>query len=112
MTTPWQAFAERWKDCRSCRLCEQRDKIVLARGTIPCDILMVGEAPGLSENSRGLPFDGPAGHRLDQIVAKVVADMEQQERQEQTTHREHQILAVAVAVAEGAIVVNPAAPAS
>jgi len=41
---------------------------VLLKGKIPCDILFIGEAPGVSEDSLGKPFIGPAGHLLDRII--------------------------------------------
>lgn len=69
----WLEFVERWRGCQECPLCTQRDKIVLARGVVPCDVLFIGEAPGVSEDSSGLPFDGPAGCILDAIVAAVRA---------------------------------------
>lgn len=42
--------------------------MVLARGTVPCDVLFVGEAPGVSEDVVGKPFVGPAGKLLDRII--------------------------------------------
>jgi uracil-DNA glycosylase family 4 len=66
--SPWQRFVAKWRDCQECPLCTQRTNIVLARGKIPCDVLFVGEAPGQSEDVLGLPFVGPAGRLLDQIV--------------------------------------------
>jgi DNA polymerase len=42
--------------------------VVLARGNIPCDVLLIGEAPGQSEDVIGRPFCGPAGHLLDGII--------------------------------------------
>ena len=48
----------------------QRDRICLARGEVPCDMLFVGEAPGMSEDAIGLPFVGPAGQLLDQIIER------------------------------------------
>ena len=38
------------------------------RGSFPCDILLVGEAPGESEDSTGLPFIGLSGNLLDLII--------------------------------------------
>jgi len=64
----WTEHVERWKNCQLCKLCEGRARIVLARGTVPCDVLFVGEAPGESENALGRPFVGPAGKLLDWIV--------------------------------------------
>jgi uracil-DNA glycosylase len=71
--TPWQAHRRRWENCRRCALCDQRSRIVLARGDVPCDVLFVGEAPGDSEDASGLPFWGPAGQLLDGVVAEASA---------------------------------------
>ena len=59
---------ETWKACNLCRLCHEREHVVLIRGCIPCDVLFVGEAPGLAENTLGRPFVGPAGKLLDSMV--------------------------------------------
>lgn len=68
----WQNFVTKWKDCQACPLCDQRDRIVLARGQVPCDVLFIGEAPGEVEDSVGLPFRGPAGRLLDQIIERAL----------------------------------------
>jgi len=47
--------------------------MVFARGTVPCDVLFIGEAPGKSEDVAGLPFWGPSGEKLDWIVRRSVA---------------------------------------
>lgn len=70
--TPWQRHVERWKGCRGCGLCETRTNVVLARGSIPADILLCGEAPGASEDVLGSPFMGPAGHLFDHILRKSI----------------------------------------
>ena len=70
--SPYQAHFDKWKGCRKCPLWEGRDRIVLARGQLPCDILFVGEAPGNSENVLGQPFVGPAGQLLDRIVREAL----------------------------------------
>ena len=48
------------------------------RGTIKCDILLIGEAPGFSENEFGVPFYGPAGDLLLEMLksAKILAHIE------------------------------------
>jgi uracil-DNA glycosylase len=66
--TPWQKHIEIWTACTRCPLCNQRDKICLGRGSLPCDVLFIGEAPGTSENDLGYPFAGPAGHLLNEWV--------------------------------------------
>ncbi len=59
---------EKWKDGCGCELCPQADRKVFARGSIPCSVLFVGEAPGDSENLLGKPFCGPAGQLLDEMI--------------------------------------------
>ena len=44
----------------------------MARGDIPCDVLFVGEAPGVSEDALGQPFVGPAGKLLDRVVSASI----------------------------------------
>lgn len=44
--SPYQRHKNRWKSCTLCPICEQRVNVVLARGTVPCDVLFIGEAPG------------------------------------------------------------------
>jgi uracil-DNA glycosylase family 4 len=66
--TIYDAHVARWKDCRKCLLHKSRVTVVFARGEAPCDALIVGEAPGQSENTLGIPFVGPAGILLDRIV--------------------------------------------
>ena len=65
---------KKWSDCKDCELCKTRNKVVLARGKIPCDVLFIGEAPGASEDVIGRPFVGPAGHLLDRIVSQAVGE--------------------------------------
>lgn len=66
--TPFQKHQTKWSNCQDCTLCETRRKVVLFRGSVPCDILFIGEAPGKSEDTLGKPFVGPAGQLLDRII--------------------------------------------
>lgn len=68
--TPYQHHKKKWENCIGCELCETRKKVVLYRGGIRCDILMIGEAPGKIENQSGQPFTGPAGILLDTIIER------------------------------------------
>ena len=67
----YQDHVKKWKNCQACDLCHGRGRIVLARGSIPCQVLFIGEAPGPSEDALGRPFIGPAGKELDRIIASV-----------------------------------------
>lgn len=61
----------RWENCKKCKLCQGRRHVVFARGVIPCDVCFIGIGPGKSEDTLGEPFVGPAGHRMDQIIARA-----------------------------------------
>jgi len=70
--SPWKKHKEKWSACQECDLCGRRNKVVLARGKLPCDILFIGEAPGVSEDVLGKPFVGPAGKLLDDIIEGAI----------------------------------------
>ncbi|MCI0372076.1 MAG: uracil-DNA glycosylase, partial [candidate division NC10 bacterium] len=56
--------------CTACALCQSRTQTVFADGSPRARVLFVGEAPGLHEDQQGLPFVGPAGKLLTDIVQK------------------------------------------
>lgn len=64
-----------WKQCKRCPLSKTRHKVVLYRGSIPCDILFIGEAPGKSENASGKPFVGPSGKLLGEMVREAQEEL-------------------------------------
>ncbi len=70
MGSKYQEYKKQWKGCKRCPLYKTRRKIVHCRGSLPCDIFFLGEAPGDSEDLLGKPFVGPAGKLLDRIIAK------------------------------------------
>lgn len=55
-------------DCRRCRLCEARNKIVFGSGNEGSRLVFVGEGPGADEDASGLPFVGRAGQLLTQMI--------------------------------------------
>lgn len=67
-----QSHVPKWNRCEACDLARGRKKVVFSRGTIPCDILFIGEAPGESEDVLGLPFVGPAGKLQDYIIERAL----------------------------------------
>lgn len=67
----WERFKKEWDGCSLCSLSTHRQSTVLFRGNLPCNILLVGEAPGTSEDSIGYPFIGPAGNLLDEWIDKA-----------------------------------------
>jgi len=55
-------------DCKRCKLCEHRNKIVFGAGSAKADLVFVGEGPGHDEDVQGLPFVGRAGKLLTQMI--------------------------------------------
>lgn len=75
--TPFQRHAAVWKDCDRCTLCHGRSKVVIAKGQVPADVLLVGEAPGISEDVVGKPFVGPAGRLQENIVNDALTPVQE-----------------------------------
>ena len=64
-------IAEKVRTCQKCDLCQTRTNAVPGKGNLNAEIILVGEAPGRSEDKRGEPFVGSAGKRLNKIWTKV-----------------------------------------
>lgn len=57
--------------CLLCPLGRTRTNLVLGSGDENAEIMFVGEAPGYHEDRQGLPFVGPAGQFLDQLLRSI-----------------------------------------
>ena len=57
--------------CTRCPLHEARSNAVFGEGDPNATILFVGEGPGEVEDQTGRPFVGPAGQKLDEVLASV-----------------------------------------
>ena len=58
--------------CRDCGLWKTtRYVCLMGDGPVPCDIMIVGEAPGEWEEDLGRPLQGRAGKLLDSCLKKV-----------------------------------------
>ena len=66
----YQEHCHKWREGCGSELCGKAHRVVLCRGSLPCAVLFVGEAPGESENTLGSPFVGPAGQLLDVIIKR------------------------------------------
>lgn len=58
-------------DCRRCRLCQGRTKLVFGEGSPEARLVFVGEGPGRDEDLAGRPFVGDAGKLLTKIIAAM-----------------------------------------
>ncbi|MDR1997291.1 MAG: uracil-DNA glycosylase [Candidatus Margulisbacteria bacterium] len=57
--------------CTACGLAETRKQVVFGVGPAPCDLMLIGEAPGADEDEQGIPFVGRAGQLLTKMLASV-----------------------------------------
>ena len=57
-----------------CPLKETATNFVFADGNAQSRLMLVGEAPGMEEDRRGVPFVGPAGRLLDKMLAAIGMD--------------------------------------
>ena len=67
----WPALQAAVAGCRACGLCEGRTQTVFGVGAQRADWMVVGEAPGETEDRRGEPFVGQAGQLLDNMLAAI-----------------------------------------
>jgi uracil-DNA glycosylase len=51
--------------------CETATNMVPGEGSATADVMLVGEAPGASEDEQGRPFVGRAGRLLDELLAEA-----------------------------------------
>jgi uracil-DNA glycosylase len=68
-----QIQAEIGEDCKRCRLCEQRSKVVFGTGSANARLVFVGEGPGADEDAQGFPFVGRAGQLLTQMIENTAS---------------------------------------
>lgn len=80
MTDVWDSVFNIYGSCNRCGLRDHRHKIVLGSGSLPATILIVGEAPGLSENAAGLPFVGKSGKILHHAMNRAYIRMKMRAR--------------------------------
>ena len=72
-----EALTRECVGCQRCDLATTRTHVVISRGNPLARLMLVGEGPGQHEDETGLPFVGRAGRLLDQILASVGLDQEQ-----------------------------------
>lgn len=64
-----------WSSCSKCPISRRIHNKVFFRGTLPCDVLFIGEAPGKTEDLMGMPFVGQAGRKvLDVWIKECIED--------------------------------------
>jgi len=70
----WDGLLETCQACMRCELGKGRHNMVFGDGNKQADIMFVGEGPGEQEDLQGLPFVGPAGKLLDDMLEMIDLD--------------------------------------
>jgi len=60
-----------WAGCELCSIGKFAHIKILYRGFNPCELLFVGEAPGMAEEAVVEPFAGKSGILLEEMIAQV-----------------------------------------
>ena len=70
----WEKLKSDCAGCMACSLGRTRNSLVFADGAEGAEIMLIGEGPGEQEDLKGLPFVGPAGQLLDQMLQMIDLD--------------------------------------
>jgi uracil-DNA glycosylase family 4 len=70
-----EALKEVFEQAQGCVRCAElaatRKNVVFGAGNADADLMFIGEAPGASEDERGLPFVGRAGKLLETLLGEI-----------------------------------------
>lgn len=74
MYKSWEELEQACGQCRKCKLCSNRNNIVIGDGNRNADLMFVGEGPGADEDAQGLPFVGKAGKLMNLALEALGID--------------------------------------
>lgn len=67
----WSDLEAEVAACTNCDLCQTRTQTVFGTGNKNADWMVIGEAPGQSEDEQGKPFVGKAGQLLTEMLRAI-----------------------------------------
>ena len=70
----WEELKSQCAVCNRCALSQHRKNVVFGIGQETADIMFIGEGPGQQEDETGIPFVGPAGKLLDDMLSIIDID--------------------------------------
>ncbi len=70
----WEELEKSCLDCHKCELGDTRTNLVFGVGVRDAEIMLIGEGPGEQEDLSGIPFVGPAGKLLDDMLKIIGLD--------------------------------------
>ena len=74
MADTWEKLENDCAGCTLCQLAGTRRNLVFGTGSRKAELMFVGEGPGEQEDIQGIPFVGPAGKLLDDMLAMIDLD--------------------------------------
>lgn len=74
MADSWNELKRECAQCRRCALGETRKNLVFGAGAENARVMLIGEGPGEQEDLQGVPFVGPAGKLLDDMLEMIQLD--------------------------------------
>lgn len=70
----WDVLKKECAGCMGCSLGQTRTHLVFGVGCENAEVMFVGEGPGEQEDLQGIPFVGPAGKLLDDMLKMIDLD--------------------------------------
>ena len=70
----WETLKTECGRCDRCELGKTRTNLVFGVGNESADVMFIGEGPGEQEDLQGVPFVGPAGKLLDDMMEIIGLD--------------------------------------
>ena len=70
----WEQLKSECAACRGCPLWQTRHELVFGVGNEAAELMLIGEGPGEQEDRQGVPFVGPAGKLLDDMLEMIDLD--------------------------------------
>lgn len=70
----WEELESACLSCQRCSLAQGRTHVVFGDGAKDAEIMLIGEGPGQREDEEGVPFVGPAGQLLDDMLEIIHLD--------------------------------------
>lgn len=74
MDERWEKLINECAGCSRCELCAARTNLVFGVGNENAEVMLIGEGPGEQEDRQGVPFVGPAGKLLDNMLEMIDLD--------------------------------------
>ena len=67
----WEQLEDTAKECKKCKLCQNRNNVVFGTGNRQASLMFIGEGPGADEDLQGTPFVGKAGKLMNMAFEAI-----------------------------------------